>query len=439
MFQESNMATLELKLPSDLRKDLTTNHIQMRLDVLVQELVNRIRGEHGLKYIKLILRGKTLSAGQRLDEQGVKNNSKIMVMRVTDPKLIEQLQKEEEERTEKEKNQEEKKEQQDRSFQRTRKGFQILSKRDGSEDHFPMPYLEIADQKGNPLQIPHRERKALILAMGYNEKGRSLMKRKQYENALCHLLEADQQFRKFDSTLLTSVDNYAVLQLDIVWCYKALEALSYLEDAKSRLQKAEDCFLRCYGEQQARLQMIKGNTGREQVLFLRLYLLQSLLFYYEGNAAQAQDKLSKVESLYGRLCPDSEKMTQLMARGFSASEARLGLRACQGDLNQAEIHINNCRQEQEELKQRERQKRRGRMENMAASHRTDRDVNRDHGFLYSPFERDVPPPFTSYNSTEDDKLVNEVLVDISQHEEDYLDLTLEEESQLINTMKTYLN
>lgn len=35
--------------------------------------------------------------------------------------------------------------------------------------------------------------------------------------------------------------------------------------------------------------------------------------------------------------------------------------------------------------------------------------------------------------------MNEVLEDISHHEEDYLDLTLEEESELIATMKSYLN
>ncbi|KAF3703919.1 NEDD8 ultimate buster 1 [Channa argus] len=514
-FRETNVATLELVLPKDIRKDpKTKNYMETRLDVLVQEVVDRIGEEYGLKYIRL-LSGKILSADQRLDEQGVKNHTKIMVTRVTDAKLIEQLRKDEEER----RNQEEEKKNQDKSLQRTQKV-------DTSFCPLITPFLEIADQKGNPLKIPQRERKALILAMGLHEKGRSLVKRKQYDNAVCHLLKADEQFSKCGSTLLTSVDNYAVLQLDIVWCYQALEALSCLEDAKSRLQRAEDCFLKCYGEQQERLQMIKGNTGREQVLFLRLYLLQSLLFYYEGNDAQARDKLSKVESLYGRLCLDSEKMTQLMALGFTEVEARLGLRACQGDLHEAAIHISNRRQEREELKQRERQKRRTRMENISilaelgystsdaarALHHADGDMNKAYGILldstrgaqatnnntegalspekmeqllYLGFEREVSEaalrltggdvqsatqllldnqgvfspdilsvsspstssstspsseePTTSSNSTEDDELVNEVLEDISHHEEDYLDLTLEEESQLINTMKTYLN
>lgn len=42
-------------------------------------------------------------------------------------------------------------------------------------------------------------------------------------------------------------------------------------------------------------------------------------------------------------------------------------------------------------------------------------------------------------SSEDTELVNEVLEDISRHEEDYLDLTLEDESELIATMRSYLN
>ncbi|KAM4606508.1 NEDD8 ultimate buster 1 isoform 2-T2 [Polymixia lowei] len=508
-FRETCVATLELLLPRDGKSDTKKkNYMETKLDVLVQEVMNRIGEEYGFKYIKLILNGKTLSADRRLDEQGVQNNSKMMVLRVSETERKRQI------------SEEEKKKNQNESIQRTQKGFQILSERDGSEDPETTPYLEIADQKGNPLKIPHSEKKALILAMGFHEKGCSLMKRDQYDNALCHLLQADDQFGRCGSALLSSVDNYAVLQLDIVWCYRALEALSCLDDGRLRLQRAEDCFLQCYGEQQQRLLMIKGNTGREDVLFLRLYLLQSLLSYIEGNDIQARHKLQKVESLYSRLCPDSEKMAQLMSLGFSEREARLSLRACQGDLQQAAMHISNRRQEREEQKEREREKKRKRLAGISmlrelgfsrrdaarALHQTEGDVDKAYTILldsaqpslptnnnavgavgpeqvdqllYLGFERAVseaalrltggdvqlatqllldnqgllspdlisvsPPsssseePSTSSESAEDSELVNEVLEDISRHEEDYLDVTLEEESQLISTMKTYLS
>lgn len=507
-YRETNVATLELLLPRDSRKVTKSkkNLLETRLDVSAQEVVDRVGEEFGLKYIKLILNGKTLRPDQRLDEQGVKNHSKVMVLKVSDAELKQQMNEEEQRKTE-----------QSQSVQRTQRGFQILSERDGSDDPDVSPFLEVADQKGNPLKIPHQEKKALILAMGFHEKGRSLMKRKQYDSALCHLLQADQQFSACGSALLSSVDNFAVLQLDVVWCYRALEALSCLDDGRKRLQRAEDCFLQCYGERRERLRMIKGNTGREDVLFLRLYLLQSLLSYIEGNDVQARQQLSKVESLFGRLCLDSEKMAQLMTLGFSEREARLGLRACQGDLQEAAIHISNRRQEREELKKSERQRRRRRTEDVSALvelgysrtdaaralHAADGDVNRAceilqdasqaaqatnnnreealspekvEQLLYLGFEREAveaslaltggdvqsaaqllldnqgvmsPHPNSSSStspsseepstSTEDEELVSEVLDDLSRHEEDYLDLTLEEESELIDTMKMYLS
>ncbi|XP_024136233.1 NEDD8 ultimate buster 1 isoform X1 [Oryzias melastigma] len=513
MFRETSVATLELLLPRDSRKQVSNcfqdpkgrSFLQTRLDVPLQQLVDRIREEFDLQHIKLILNGRTLCTDQRLDEQGVKNHSKVMVLKVSDS---EQMSKEEQEKKER-----------NESLQRAQKGFQILSERDGSEDPESVPYLEIADQKGNPLTIPHDEKKALILAMGLHERGRALMKKQQYDSALCHLLQADEQFSKCGSTLLASVDNFSVLQLDIVWCYRALEALGCLEDGRGRLQRAEDGFLRCYGEQQQRLLRIQGSSGREDVLFLRLYLLQSLLSYIEGNDAQARLQLSKVESLYGRLCPDSEKMAQLMALGFTEREARLGLRACHGELQEAAQYISNRQQERQELKQRERQKRRSRMEAIStltelgynrrdaarALHLADGDVDRAynilldssqasssnnnleegvgleniHQLLYLGFQRDSSEaalrlaggdvqaatqllldnqgvlssellsqplsspsseePSTSSTTPEESELVNEVLEDIPRHEEEYLDVTLEEEAQLIATLKAYLN
>ena len=83
---------------------------------------------------------------------------------------------------------------------------------------------------------------------------------------------------KCGSALLGSVDNYAVLQLDIVWCYRALEALSCLDDGKNRLQRAEDCFLKCYGEQQERLRMIKVTHTHTQIFSLDNCFLISYFF-----------------------------------------------------------------------------------------------------------------------------------------------------------------
>uniref|UniRef100_A0A671NI83 NEDD8 ultimate buster 1-like n=1 Tax=Sinocyclocheilus anshuiensis TaxID=1608454 RepID=A0A671NI83_9TELE len=502
-FKETAVASLELHLPRTIKKRKVL--LKTKLDITTQELKKLIGEEYGFKHFNLILMGKTLSPGKRLDEQNVKNNSKIMVLVVSS----------EQEKTEMLKK-EEKKRQQDEGLQRTQKGFQILSERDGSEDPATTPFLEVADQKGNPLQIPDSERKALILAMGFHEKGRALMKKRNHSAALSHLLQADEQFNKCNSALLRTVDNYAVLQLDVVWCYQALQQLDCLNDARQRLERAEECFKRCYGEQQSRLQQIKGHTGGEDVLFLRLYLLQSLLAYHDGNKNQALNKLRNVEELLGQLFLDPAKMLRLMTLGFSEQEARLGLRACRGDMEEAERLISQRKKEKKELKEREREKRRRRLQDIStlvelgfskteaarALHQTRGDVDKAYTVLLDGaeaqssdrqtkldqvcscqllelgFQKDmadsalsimgedlaqatqmlldnqgvVPPdllspsppsssseePSTSSDSTGEasirshEDLVNEVLEDIPRHEEDYLDLTLDEEQELIN-------
>ncbi|XP_073686976.1 NEDD8 ultimate buster 1 [Garra rufa] len=503
-FKETSVASLELHLPKTAEFQKRKVHFKTKLDISTQELKKRVSEEYGLKHFNLILLGKILSPGKRLDEQKVKNNSKIMVLVVSSEQEKNEMREEED-----------KKRQQDEGLQRTQKGFQILSERDGSEDPATTPFLEIADQKGNPLQIPDSERKALILAMGFHEKGRALMKKRNHSAALSHLVQADEQFNKCNSALLNTVDNYAVLQLDVVWCYQALQQLDCLNDARQRLERAEERFKRCYGEQQSRLQQIKGHTGGEDVLFLRLYLLQSLLAYHDGNKNQALNKLRNVEELYGQLCLDPDKMLQLMTVGFSEQEARLGLRACRGDVEAAERLIFQRKKEKKELKEQEREKRRHRLQDIntlvelgfskrdaaKALHQTRGDVDKAYGVLLDGAEAQssdrqtkldqmlalgfqvdmadsalrimgddvaqatqmlldnqgvLPPdllspsppsssseePSTSSDSTgssrQDVELVNEVLEDIPRHEEDYLDLTLDEEKELMVQIRSSL-
>ena len=45
------------------------------------------------------------------------------------------------------------------------------------------------------------------------------------------LLEAEREFSSCRSEMLQMVDNYAILSLDIAWCYLSCNAVSELPDA----------------------------------------------------------------------------------------------------------------------------------------------------------------------------------------------------------------
>eukprot|EP00058_Branchiostoma_floridae_P013128 XP_002598616.1 hypothetical protein BRAFLDRAFT_67012 [Branchiostoma floridae] len=192
--------------------------------------------------------------------------------------------------------------------------------------------LQIADQTGRALQIPREEKRALTVAMALNERGKAALKRKQHGEALLLLLEADREFQQCRSEILQAVDNYAILCLDIVWCYLCLKNVTALPDAETRLQKCEELFHKSYGSNLERLTTVKGSSGQEKALFVRLHLLQGVVFFHQGRRNQAVAELAKLQV-------DESKLTELMTMGFSGAEARLGLRACSNNVQAAVTHI----------------------------------------------------------------------------------------------------
>lgn len=79
------------------------------------------------------------------------------------------------------------------------------------------------DQDGNIVHLPAAEKKSLMMALAIYEKGRAALKQKDYHSTLIFLLEADNDFKTCNSQFLQKVDNYGLLNLDIVWCYVMLK------------------------------------------------------------------------------------------------------------------------------------------------------------------------------------------------------------------------
>uniref|UniRef100_A0A8I5ZLQ1 Negative regulator of ubiquitin-like proteins 1 n=1 Tax=Rattus norvegicus TaxID=10116 RepID=A0A8I5ZLQ1_RAT len=354
-YRTTGIATIEVFLPPRLRK--VSSFKTAMLCSSEEQLIAETFGFQE-NYIKIVINKKQLQLGKSLEEQGVTHNVKAMVLELkqSEEDVRRNLQLEEEEQNEAE--------QKEKRIQRTKRGLEILAERaEMVVDPETMPYLDIANQTGRSIRIPPSERKALMLAMGYHEKGRAFLKRKEYGIALPCLLDADRYFCECKE-LLDTVDNYAVLQLDIVWCYFRLEQLECLDDAEKKLNLAQTCFTNCYGENHQRLVNIKGNCGKEKVLFLRLYLLQGIRNYHSGNGEEAREYLNKARQLFKELYIDPSKVHNLLQLGFTAQEARLGLRACDGNVDHAATHISNRREELAQIRKEEKEKRKRRLESV---------------------------------------------------------------------------
>ncbi|XP_024105181.2 NEDD8 ultimate buster 1 isoform X2 [Pongo abelii] len=478
-YRTTGIATIEVFLPPRLKKD-RKNLLETRLHITGRELRSKIAETFGLQenYIKIVINKKQLQLGKTLEEQGVAHNVKVMVLELkqSEEDVRKNFQLEEEEQNEAELK--------EKQIQRTKRGLEILAKRAAETvvDPEMTPYLDIANQTGRSIRIPPSERKALMLAMGYHEKGRAFLKRKEYGIALPCLLDADKYFCECCRELLDTVDNYAVLQLDIVWCYFRLEQLECLDDAEKKLNLAQKCFKNCYGENHQRLVHIKGNCGKEKVLFLRLYLLQGIRNYHSGNDVEACEYLNKElaqirkeekEKKRRRL----ENIRCLKGMGYSTHAAQQALHAASGNLDEAlkillsnpqMWWLNDSNPETNNRQESPSQENIDRLVYMGfdalvaeAALRVFRGnvqlaaqtLAHNGGSLppelpLSP-EDSLSPPGTSPSdsagtssaSTDEDmetEAVNEILEDIPEHEEDYLDSTLEDEEIIIAEYLSYV-
>lgn len=312
-FKETGCATFRVRatLPGE---KATVFKVQKKLDVLGGELIDCIAAEIGVEgsRVKLIINGKVIKHSSSLEEQGVKNGAQIMALIVAEN--LEDLKKEDSIYSE---------------MKATRDDAKLLSESMFEE------YMKLEDQSGKAVHLPPTEKQALLVGLALHERGRSAAGQGEYPLALLLFLEADRQLGACRSQLLRSVDNWAILQLDIAWCYLCLRSLSCTADAEARLNAAAEAFRRSYGEDHRRVVALKGTAANERVLLMRLYLLQGIVAYHQNKRTDARELLLQAELELNSLRVDESSVSALVELGWSVGQARGGLRASGGDVNLA--------------------------------------------------------------------------------------------------------
>ncbi|XP_065174466.1 NEDD8 ultimate buster 1-like [Sycon ciliatum] len=221
----------------------------------------------------------------------------------------------------------------------------VASSLAGREDDGVGPYVDICDQQGRPIDLPSAERRALTLALTLHQKGRAMLRRASSDNdlrqALAVLVEGDREFSQCSAKILSLVDNYAVLCLDICWCQLLLRETGALPEAEHRLANCETTLRKTYGKNMERLALHKqGNVGAEKLLLGRLHLLQAVVAHFTGRPNSARELVEQSKTELSSLQVSSEQLGILMSMsGCSEQSARIALRACGHDIQRAALSL----------------------------------------------------------------------------------------------------
>ncbi|KAI6652874.1 hypothetical protein LOD99_4260 [Oopsacas minuta] len=336
-FQRTGIATLILKpTKSDTSPDYPSLELECSLHITGDELVQLASSMYALTplSIKLIHQGRIVSGDDLIANQGVKHMSKIMCVCLSEHELQER----ERVHTQQEQN---------KMVEKSKQAAKKLAERGVSDSQY---FLEIQDQNGKPISLPPTEKEALSCAMALHEKGKVLINACKYSDALVLLCEADVEFNQCRSSILDVVDNYAILSLDLCWCYLNLEQISELSSADERLKRCETAFYRSYGRDLSRLSKLKNKESiQEYSLLVRLYLMQGIVAYHIDDHLTAKIKLFKAEELAEKIKINESSLLSLINMGFELKDVRLALRVCEGDVMAS---IDYIQQRQLELRER---------------------------------------------------------------------------------------
>ncbi|CAN0901124.1 NEDD8 ultimate buster 1 [Linum grandiflorum] len=277
--------------------------------------------------INLICGGRILKDGdgtEKLSQLGVKTNSKVLASRVAvdeGQSLKDELVAEED---------------RNRRLTRVKEAVSALSKRH-SEGALPLNNfnIEIEDQLGNKLHLSEADQQALMMGLMLHTNGKGLIRKGMFKDALEVLTMAEESFSLCNQKTVERIDNIAMLQMDMVWCYFMLKDIACLTVAGVRLEKAREGFERSHGKDASRLKLLQVGNSSGLALYMRLELLEAVVAYHSGQLEKSRRYLMSAETKFKQLQISDEALSVVMAMGFKGNEAKRALRINSQDIGRA--------------------------------------------------------------------------------------------------------
>ena len=245
-----------------------------------------------------------------------------------------------------------------------RAAIEMAKRNNGGQSQYEQYHFVLEDQNGNKIHLPEMERESLVIGMVLQKKSLEFLKRNQYSEAYECLQVADAEFRKVSPQLITMIDNYATLLIDIVWCMFKLQDPNMMYDAIQRLQLAENILVKSHGPNFERLLTIQRGAFTQRSLYCKLYLLKGIICYEMGDLNASEKYLMQSSTEYNKLVTDPNMVEQLIGMGFTYNESRHALRSF-SNLEQSIQFILEKREEKMKRRMEEEERRRERRQQFA--------------------------------------------------------------------------
>nr|GME17805.1 NEDD8 ultimate buster 1 [Ipomoea batatas] len=322
------MGMAKLKIAGAWSGVLEVELEEWTVSMLREEVIRRSGCVAPPESINLICAGKLLKDGdgtEKLSQLGIKNNAKVLASKVSPDrgKSFKEESLAEEERSSR--------------LSRLKAAATSLAQRH-AEGSLPVEdfNLELENQSGEKVQLgSDTDQRAIMMGLMLHANGKALIRREQYREALEVLTMGEEAFSLCNPKVIEMVDNVAILQIDLVWCYFMLQDISWLSVAGIRLAKAREGLERAHGKEASRVRLLQGGRYPEIALHVRLELLEGVVGYHSGQFEKARQSLSSAQAKYFQLQIPDEALSVLLSMGYKEGDAKKALRMNNQDVQSA--------------------------------------------------------------------------------------------------------